>query len=589
MLRKNQNPLINSQIYSNEVKMLRQVIVTIMGHVDHGKSHIVDIIKKTSIVKSEPGRITQSIKAYSISLETIKEVCKGLMDFSKIKVPGLLLIDTPGHKAFTNLRKRGGSLADIAILVIDINEGIKPQTLESIEILKENKTPFVIALNKIDLLNGWQSKPDSYLLKNIQSQSSSVQKILDEKLYNLVGKLYEQDLNAERFDKIEDFTKTIAIIPTSAKTAEGIPELLMTITGLAQKFLETKLKYDPKSPAEATILEISEEKGLGLCMDAIVYKGKIKVNDTIVIGTLKEPIVTKVKALFLVEKNQLKSIKEAEAAIGVKLSAQNIENVIPGMPLKVASKDLEKIKIEIKELVEEITFELDKDGITIKADSIGSLEGLINLLREKNIPIKKASTGNISKKDIAEALATPNQFYRVILGFNIQGSENQEVKIFTNNIIYKLVEDFEKWLKEEKQKQEDKLLANLPKPCKIKILQGHIFRQSGPAVCGIEILAGVLKPRIPLMKEDKALTEAKELQHEGKKLTEAKRGEQIALSMPGITIGRQLKENDILYSDITEEQFRTYKKIKESLNEEERQILKEIAELKRKNNPSWGI
>ncbi len=568
--------------------MLRQIILAIMGHVDHGKSHIVDIIKKTSIVKSEPGRITQSIKAYSVSLQAIKDICKDLLDIKKIKIPGLLFVDTPGHKAFTNLRKRGGSLADISILVIDINEGIKPQTLESIEILKENKTPFVIAFNKIDLLNGWHSKQDSFLLKNIQSQTASVQKLLDERLYNLVGKLYELNIQAERFDRIEDFTKTIAIVPTSAKTAEGIPELLMVITGLAQKFLETQLSYDPKSPAEATILEITEEKGLGLCMDAILYKGKIKVNDTIVIGTLKEPVATKVKALFLVEKNQLKPIKEAEAAIGVKISAQNTESVIPGMPLKVANKDLEKTKIEIKELVEEITFELDKDGVVIKADSIGSLEALINLLREKNILIKKASTGNISKKDIAETLATQNPLYKVILGFNIQSLESSEVKVFVNNIIYNLVENFEKWLKEEKQKIEEKLFSNLPKPCKIKLLQGYVFRQSDPAVCGVEILSGILKPGVSLMKEDKAITEAKELQHEGKKLQEAKRGEQIALSMPRVTMGRQLKENDILYSDLTEEQFRTYKKIKENLKDEEKQILKEIAELKRKINPGWG-
>lgn len=569
--------------------VLRNIICVCLGHVDHGKSHIVDIIKKTSIVKSEPGRITQSIKAYTISLEAIKQICKNLMDFSKIKVPGLLLIDTPGHAAFTNLRKRGGSLADIAILVIDINEGIKPQTLESIEILKENKTPFVIALNKIDLLNGWHSNPEINLLKNIQSQSLSIQKLLDERLYNLVGKLYELNINAERFDRIEDFTKTIAIVPTSAKTAEGIPELLMTITGLAQKFLESELSYDPKAPAEATILEIKEEKGLGLCADIILYKGKLKINDIIVVGTLKEPVVTKVKALLLVEKNQLKPIKEAEAAIGVKISAQNIENVIPGMPLKVANKDLEKIKIEIKELVEEITFELDKDGVVIKADSIGSLEALINLLRERKIPIKKASTGNISKKDIAEALATPNPLYKAILGFNIQHLGTNEVKVITNNVIYKTIEEFEAWYKSEKEKEESKLLSNLPKLCKVKILQGYVFRQSNPAVCGVEVLIGVIKPGVSLMKDDKAITEAKELQHEGKKLTEAKKGEQIALSMPGITMGKQLKENDIIYSDLKEEQFRTYKKIKATLKEEEIRILKEIAELKRKINPGWGV
>ena len=569
--------------------MLRQVIVTIMGNVDSGKSQTIDTIKKTSIVRSEPGKITQSIKAYSISLSAIKDICEDLLDISKIKVPGLLLIDTPGHKSFTSLRKRGGSLADIAILVIDINEGIKPQTLECIEILKENKTPFVIALNKIDLINGWQSKEKLSLIKKINSQSPSVQKTLDDKLYKIVGSLYELDFNSERFDRIEDFAKQIVMVPMSAKTGEGIPELFMVITGLAQRFLESQLSYDQNSPAEGTILEISEEKGLGLCMDTIIYKGKIKINDTIVLGTLKDPIVTKIKAIFLVEKSQLKSVKEAEAAIGVKISAQNIENVIPGMPLKVANKDLEKAKIEIKSLVEEITFEFDKDGVVIKADSIGSLEALINILREKKIPIKKASTGIISKKDIAEALASQNFLYRAVLGFNVQPIENTDVKIITSNIIYTLVENFEKWYKEEKQSHERKVLLNLTKPCKIKILQGYVFRQSSPAVCGVEILAGILKAGTPLVKDEKQITEAKELQHEGKKILEAKRGEQIALSMPGVSIGRQIKEGDILYSDLTEEQFRTYKKMKTTLTNEEVQILKEIAELKRKINPSWGI
>ncbi|MBI2148295.1 translation initiation factor IF-2 [Candidatus Woesearchaeota archaeon] len=569
--------------------MLRQVIVTIMGNVDAGKSQTIDCIKKTSIVQSEPGKITQSIKAYSISIEIIKLICKDLLDLSKIKVPGLLFIDTPGHKAFSNLRKRGGSLADIAILVVDINEGLKPQTIEAIEILKENKTPFVIALNKIDLLNGWQSRTDIPMVKTIQFQTQSTQKLLDEKIYRLLAEFYEKTLNTERFDRIEDFTKQIVMVPMSAKTGEGIPELLMIITGLAQRFLESELSYDPEAPAEGTVLEITEEKGLGLCMDTIIYKGKIKANDMMVVGTLHEPIATKIKALFLVEKNQLKSIKEVEAAIGVKISATGIEAVIPGMPLKIANKDLEKTKIEIKKQIEETTLELDNEGIIVKADSLGSLEALINLLREKGTKIKRASVGEISKKDITEALSSNNILQRVILGFNTKQLDNNEVKIITDNIIYSLIDKFEAWYNEEKQKIEEKLMGNLPKPCKIKILEGYVFRQSSPAVCGIEVLAGTLKHGISLMKDDRGITEVKEMQHEGKKLAEAKPGEQLAISMPGITIGRQIKEGDILYSDMTEEQFRIYKKMKKLITVTEVEILKEIAEIKRKNNPGWGI
>src|SRR3989344_1755812 len=409
--------------------MLRQVIVTILGNVDSGKSSVIDVIKKTSIVKSEPGKITQSIKAYSVSLESIKTLCQDALDITKIKVPGLLLIDTPGHEAFSNLRKRGGSLADIAILVIDINEGVKPQTVECLEILKQNKTPFVVALNKIDLINGFQIKENMSLIQMINSQSQSVQKLIEDKLYNLVAKLYEHSFNSERFDRIEDFTKTIAMIPLSAKLGIGIPELLMVITGLAQKFLEIKLEYDPEAPAEGTILEVKEEKGLGTTLDAIIYKGKIKTNDQIVIGTLNEPIVTKVKAMFILEKNQLKPLKEAEAAIGIKISAPNTKEVIAGMPIKVANKNLERIKIEVKEAVEEITLELDEEGIVVKADTMGSLEALISLLKEKGVKIKRASIGDINKKDIAEAEANSKLLEKVILGFNVNHLESQTINI----------------------------------------------------------------------------------------------------------------------------------------------------------------
>ncbi len=570
--------------------MLRQPICTLVGHVDHGKSSIIERIKKTSITKAEPGKITQSIKAYSIDIKVIKEICKGLLDPAKIKILGLLFIDSPGHAAFSNLRKRGGSLADIAILVIDINEGIMPQTVESIEILKENKTPFIIALNKIDLINGWTPKQNTFLVKNISEQAKSVQKSLDEKLYNIVGKLYELGITAERFDRIEDFAKTVSMVPMSAKTSEGMPELLTVITGLAQRFLEADLEYDPDSPAEGTVLEIKEEKGLGLCMDTIIYKGKIKINDTLVVGTLKEPVITKVKGLFIQEKTQLQNLKEAEAAIGIKISAHGIENVIPGMPLKTAGNDVEKIKKEIEEQVEEITFELDDDGIIIKADSIGSLEGLINLLREKNIRIKKASIGNISKKDIAEAAATEDMLNKVILGFNVKPFEEQsQIMQITGKVVYHLVEGLGEWQKKQTEEMKLASVKHLPKVCKIKILENYIFRQSNPVVCGIEILAGTAVSGTRLMKDGDKLTEIKEMQDQGKKIAEAKRGQQLAASLPGITAGKDIKEKDILYSDLTEAEFRVYKKIKDTLTEEEKDILKKIAEIKRKNSPGWGI
>ncbi len=558
-----------------------------MGNVDAGKSQIIDTIKKTSIVESEPGRITQSIKAYAVPIEGVKEICKNLLDLSKIKVPGLLFLDTPGHKAFSNLRKRGGSLADIAILVVDVQEGLKPQTIESIEILKETKTPFVVALNKIDLLQGWQKK-ESGLIKNISVQNESTKQLLEKKLYDLVAALYEKGLNAERFDRVDDYTKQLAMIPVSAKTAEGIPELLMVITGLAQKFLESSLNYESESPAKGTVLEIVEERGLGATADVIIYDGQIKVGDQIVLGTLNNPVVTKVKALLLGEEGRFKQLKDAHAAIGIKIAAPNLNEVIPGMPVRVANKELEKTKIEIMQEVKELTLELDDEGIIVKADSLGSLEGLINLLREKKVKIKRASIGPVSKKDVAEASSEVDVLNQVILAFKVKTLESDQVKVFSGNVIYTLFENFEAWLVKTREEREANKIKNLVWPCKIKILEGYIFRQSNPAIVGVDILAGKLKAGTPVFKEN-VVTSVKAIQHEGENVSEAKKGQSVAVSLPDVTVNRQIKEGDVLYTDVSEEHFKAFKKLKKYLNEDEILVLKEIAEFKRKSNSMWGM
>ncbi|MFH2028259.1 MAG: translation initiation factor IF-2, partial [Nanoarchaeota archaeon] len=327
---------------------IRSLICTTLGHVDHGKSSILDKIRGTAIVKGEAGAITQAIGASIIPLDTIKNICGSLLSAlnMKLRIPGLLFIDTPGHAAFTNLRKRGGNLADIAILVIDINEGLKPQTIESIEILKNYKTPFVIAANKIDLVSGWQKK-EGNLIKKIQQQTQQMQEVLDNKVYTLVGKLSELGFESERFDRVDNYSKQIAIVPTSAQTGEGIPELLMVLTGLAEKYLEKCLECDVKGMAKGTVLEVKEVIGLGTCMDAIIYDGTLKKNDTIVIGSLTEPIVAKVKGLFeptpLSEmrdkKSKFKSIQAAIAATGVRINASGTEEVVAGMPIRACEKN----------------------------------------------------------------------------------------------------------------------------------------------------------------------------------------------------------------------------------------------------------
>ena len=587
--------------------MLRQLIITVMGNVDSGKTQLLDTIRNTAIVESEPGKITQSIGCSLITIDTIKKICGKLLEKLKmeIKIPGFLFIDTPGHAAFTNLRKRGGNLADIAILVVDVNEGIKPQTSECIEILKQYKTPFVVALNKIDLLSGWASNQKTSLLENLQKQNEGTVLLLEKKIYEAVGKLSELGFNSERFDRVEDYTKQIAIIPTSAKTSEGLPELLMVMTGLSQKFLEQSLKVNIEGNAKGTVLEVKEEKGLGTTIDVIVYDGSLKQNDMIVIGSLNELVVTKVKALFepipLAEmrdkKAKFKPVKKIKAAAGVRISATELNNVVAGMPLRSCSQDqIEKVKEEIKKEIEEVVIETDKQGIVIKADSLGSLEALIKILKEKNIEIKKASIGNISKKEISDADINyeKDPLQSAVLGFNVELMQEvnvpQNVKVLCHNIIYKLIEDFEKWQQGERKRLEGKEIESLYKPCKIKIMKGYVFRQNNPAVVGVEVLAGTLKAATPLMKSDgAAITEAKSIQHEQETIEKAEKGKQVAVSLPDVTVGRQIHEDDILYSAIPEEQFRKFKEFKKLLTHDEIETLKEIAEIMRKQNPLWGI
>ncbi len=571
--------------------MIRQPICVLLAHVDHGKTSILDSIRDSSVADKEAGGITQNITAHSIELKKIQETCGDLLKNINLTIPGILFIDSPGHEAFTTLRKRGGNIADIAILVIDINEGAKPQTLEAIEILKNSKTPFVVALNKLDRVGGFNSNKKP-ILQNIKEQQDFVQTDIETKLYKIVQTLHEHGLQSERFDRVKDHTKQVAIIPCSAKTKDGLPELLMVISGLAQKFLEGSLETDLEKPAKGTILEVTEEKGIGKTLDVVIYDGKIEQNDTILIGTLDEPIKTKVKCLFKYEKSKLKEQKEVHASAGIKISAPDLDEAIPGMPLRVANEKEKEIIKELQQEIDEVTIDTDNEGIIAKADTLGSLEALISLLKDKNVKIKKAAIGNITKNDIAEASSNEDPLNQVVVGFNVKVlEESKDVKIITNEVVYKIVDDIVEYKEKKSKELESKEFENLVKPFKLKIMSGCIFRQLNPAVVGVDVLIGTARAGTPLMtSEGKKLTELKEIQDNKETVSEAKQGKEVAISLPNVTCGRQIKENDILYSNIPQEDFKKLKKLmKKYLNESEVQLLKEIAEIKRNENPTWGM
>jgi len=592
---------------------LRKVLLATLGHVDHGKTSLLDKIRKTAVTAGEKGGITQAIGVSIIPIETVKKICGPLLNVFKgnLTVPGFLAIDTPGHAAFTSLRKRGGSLADIAIVVIDINEGFKPQTMESIEILKAHKVPFIVAANKIDLIPGWKQDATKNLLSNINEMDYKIQGLFETKMYELVGKFQEINLQAERFDRVEDYTKQVAIVPVSAFTGQGIPELLMVLTGLAQKYLEKKLHIEEKGNCKGTILEVKDEKGLGMTINTIIYNGQLKVNDTIIIGGIDVPIITKIRALLEPEelsemcekKSKFKNVKEVTAATGVKISAPGLETAIAGMPLRSCTgktEEIEKLKQEVQEEVKEAVLENDKDiGVLIKSDTIGGIEALRVLLADKNIPLSGASLGNISRKDISqlETMREKDPLYGVLLGFNITVSEEvaeyakaKGLKIIIHDVIYKIIEDYENYVIEMKKEVELRELNSLVRPCKFFLLKGYVFRQSNPAIAGVEIEVGKIKSGDPIMTgEGKKLTTVKSMKEGQDNVNTAEQGKQLAMAMDGVTIGRQVQEGDFLYTDIPEEHFKKLKELKKYLSKREVEVLKEIVEIKRRDNPVWGV
>ena len=313
---------------------IRQPIIAVLGHVDHGKTQLLDSIRNSSVVEKEHGRITQHIGATEVPVKEIERLAGSLLNKFKIKleIPGLLFIDTPGHEAFTSLRERGSSIADLAILVIDVNQGIQPQTVESIKLLKSFKSPFVIALNKVDKIHGWTTQDRSFIA-NLKNQREDVLRFLDEKLYGLLPKLYELGFQAERIDRTQDFTKEIAIIPCSAITKEGLPEILMALTGLSQKFLKEELTVHENVSARGTILEKKEEKGLGMTIDTILFEGNLKVNDKIMFAGIDGVVKTKVKSILKPSGMQetksglskFESVNHIVAAAGIKIAAPLLE------------------------------------------------------------------------------------------------------------------------------------------------------------------------------------------------------------------------------------------------------------------------
>jgi len=589
---------------------IRQPIVCILGHVDTGKTLLLDKIRKSNVQAREVGGITQHIGASFFPVEVLDRISGPLLERfgGKIRVPGLLIVDTPGHESFANLRRRGGAVADIAILVIDILRGFEAQTYECIDILNSRRTPFLVAANKIDRIPGWRPNPDSSFLDSYKKQDPVVQQYLDEHLYIIMGRFSELSFRADRFDRIKDFTRTAAIVPTSAKTGEGIPELVTILTGLTQQYLQERLETT-EGPAKGTVLEVKEETGLGVTINVIIYDGILRRGDTVVVGGRTKPIVTNTRAVLLPKpldeirdpRDKFSSVNEVSAAAGVKVAAPDLDEALAGAPLFVVpSEDKIDEYVEIvSEEVERLKITKDIDGVILKTDALGSLEAIAESLNRSKIPIRLADVGDVSKRDVTEAMIVKDKepLYGAVLAFNVkvlpdaeEEANTRKVPIFRHNVIYHLTDDYLRWMTEQREALIKREFDRLVKPAKIKVLPGYVFRRAKPAIVGIEVLAGKIKPRVRLTTEDgNEIGEIQQIQDRGETMSEAEVGNQVAISIDKATVGRHFNEGDILHVGVPEEHAKILNtKYQDRLTPDEAEALKELVTLMRKSSPFWA-
>jgi translation initiation factor 5B len=590
----------------------RQPIVCVLGHVDSGKTSLLDKIRKTSVQARETGGITQHIGASFFPVNTLKQLCGPMLQMVKgeIEIPGLLIIDTPGHEAFANLRRRGGSVADIAIVVIDILRGFETQTYECIDILKSRKTPFLVAANKADRVPGWNSHEDTPFLKSYQLQDPYVKEDMDTRIYDIIGTFSRLGFNADRFDHIREFTKTIAIVPTSAKTGEGIAELLAVLVGLAQQYLTQQLQTTEGS-AKGTVLEVKEEPGLGLTLNTIIYDGILQKDDIIVVGGRDKPIVTRVRAILVPKpldeirdpRDKFSQVKYVSAAAGIKIVAPALEGALAGAPLYAVPPDgdsSEYVRL-VSEEIEKIRIVTGADGIVLKTDTLGSLEAIADILRKNNVPIRLADVGDISKRDVVEAAAVKDHepLYGAILGFNVkilpdaeEEAEIRGIQVFRERIIYHVIDNYLSWFRTEREKQLAENFDTLVKPAKIRVLEGYVFRRAKPAIFGVEILAGKIHPKCELIRAEdgEEIGALQQIQEKGSALPEAEKGMQVAISMDKPIVGRHVFEKDILYVKVPEHHAKVLAStFMNELKPEEQEALNEYVEIMRKKVPFWGV
>tara|TARA_B100000579_G_scaffold158784_1_gene129122 strand:- start:8807 stop:10474 length:1668 start_codon:yes stop_codon:yes gene_type:complete len=551
----------------------------------------------------EAGGITQHIGATEVPSDLLNELCGPLLGGKSFDSPGLLFIDTPGHHSFSTLRNRGGSLADIAILVVDLKEGLRPQTIESIRILKKAKTPFVVAGNKVDRIHGWKSEDGRPMAVAMRSQTKDAMGYFDQSFWNLVGGFGEHGFNLDRYDRIKDFTKEIALVPVSAKEGEGIQDLLAVVIGLAERYLAEQLT-DIDGAGEGTVLEMKEERGLGKTLDVILHRGSIAKGDEIVLVTSEGGVTTTVRGLFkprgMAEMrdagDRWNDTESASAASGLKLSAPDLDGVLAGTTLRVVRNAAEqKNALALASEESRLSIDLEEEGVCIKADTVGGLEALAMELKEIDVPIRSASIGKVGRRDIRGAEASSDPLHRLILGFSTSvlsdaqneiDSSDSGLKVICSDIIYHILDERERWVESRTAELEEESREKIVYPGRILLLPDHTFRVSKPAVVGVRVLGGRIHIGQRLLKDGSSVGQIKSIRSGEDSMKEAKQGDEVAVAIDGVVVGRQIEEEDVLLVDVPESHARRLRKM--SLNAIESEILGELLEIHRRDDHFWG-
>ncbi|MGB7679482.1 MAG: translation initiation factor IF-2 [Nitrososphaeraceae archaeon] len=591
---------------------LRQPVLVVLGHVDSGKTSLLDTIRGTGVQAREAGGITQHIGASFFPIDTIKQLTGPLYEKlakSESPVPGLLVIDTPGHEVFANLRSRGGSAADIAIVVIDANKGFEQQTFESVEILKRRKVPYVVALNKVDMITGWRRINSPYVTEQVKAQDSSVTTMLDERIYNVVGSLSKLGYNSEGFWRVKDFTKEVAIVPVSAAKNIGIPELLAVVVGLSQQFMAKRLERR-EGPARGIILEIKEEIGLGPSANLVLIDGILRVGNNIIVAKRDRAVVTRIKALLLPKpldemrdpRDKFKPVAEVVSAAGVKITSPDLEGVLAGSPLYVLENKEEETRLRPiveDEIKNTIVADNDTQGVILLCDTIGSLEAIRDMLGKAEIPIQKADIGHITRRDVlaASAVKEKNRYLGVILGFNVKileeaNKEAQErgIQVFSERVIYNLVRNYTDWVSYQREHEDSILFNEIPPICRFQFMKGFVFRRNFPAVFGAEIQIGKLRQKVEVINEvGKRIGIIHQIQENGKPIDEATQGEQVAVSINEFSVGRHIIEGVIFYTNLKSKEAKLLlERFSARLTPDEKSLLDKIIEMKRRVDPSYA-